>query len=277
MEIKNILQADVLDIIFDGKNKDYGAYQLRKSYNKRLATALMAMSGVILVFFVGSVLANAIGKKQEAKMKQDVVMNLEKVPDPPKEKLPPPPPPPPTPPPPPQVKMTAFTPPEILPDKQVDNPPPPNEVLETSKIGPITQAGDDDKGIVTPPVEPKGTGITVAPTVEHKDIDEIFASVQIEAKFPGGLDAWKRFLERAMSNYPERAVENGTQGVVKVQMVVDKEGMITDVKALNDPGDGLADYAVNIIKKGPHWIPAEQNGRKVSYRFVQSITFQLAQ
>lgn len=110
-----------------------------------------------------------------------------------------------------------------------------------------------------------------------KDINDegIFFSVQKPAEFPGGVAAWKRFLERAMSNYPEKAVENGTQGMVIVQLVVDKDGSITNVKALNDPGDGLADYAVKIIKTGPHWIPAEQNGRKVTYQFKQNITFQL--
>ena len=58
-------------------------------------------------------------------------------------------------------------------------------------------------------------------------------------------------------------------------MVVDKEGNITEVKALNDLGGGTAAEAERVIKKGPKWKPAEQNGRKVTYRFVQKVTFQL--
>ena len=62
---------------------------------------------------------------------------------------------------------------------------------------------------------------------------------------------------------------------MRVQFIVDKEGNISDVQALNDPGEGLAGEAVRIIKKGPKWKPAEQNGRKVIYRNIQSITFRL--
>jgi protein TonB len=114
----------------------------------------------------------------------------------------------------------------------------------------------------------------VAPKVVEEDYDKVFTKVENPAEFPGGADAWRRYLERNL-NYPESAQENGTQGVVKVQCVVDKEGNISEVQSLNDPGDGLAEEAVRIIKKGPKWKPAEQNGRKVIYRHIQSITFRL--
>lgn len=106
MEINKILNADVLDIIFDGKNKDYGAYQLRKYYNKRLAKALMTMAGVLLVFFVGSVLASALDKNKDENMSVKAEIILENIAKPEKPIAPPPPPPPqPLPAPPPQVKM----------------------------------------------------------------------------------------------------------------------------------------------------------------------------
>lgn len=273
METNKILNADVLDIIFDGKNKDYGAYQLRKTYNKRLAKSLMYMAGILLITLVGTVLANVIkGAKPQELQVVDTIHFTQFEPH--KELLPPPPPPPAMPAPPPQVKMEQFTPPKIVQDIEVKDPPATVEKLETSKIGAISNEGIDDAGIVAPPVESKGTGGVIAPKVQHKDIDDIVTFVQIEARFPGGIDGWKRFLERNLQ-YPEIAQENGKQAVVKVQLVVDKEGNVSQVKALNDPGDGLAEEAERVIKKGPKWIPAEQNGQKVTYRFVQTITFQL--
>lgn len=275
MEINKILNADVLDIIFDGKNKDYGAYQLRKNYNKRLATALVSMGSILLLLFIGSVLANVLAKKKPTTMDVVQVVQLEKV-DQPKELPPPPPPPPIAPPPLEHFRTEIFVPPTIVKDEDVKAPPPTIDQLDKAKIGTIKQDGvDDDKSIVAPLLDPKGIGNVVAPKIAEVDYNGTFFKVEKPAEFPGGAAAWKRFLERAMSNYPEKAVENGTQGMVTVQLVVDKDGSITNVKALNDPGDGLADYAVKIIKAGPQWIPAEQNGRKVTYQFKQIITFQL--
>src|ERR1700692_866503 len=97
MEINKILTADVLDIIFDGRNKDYGAYELRKTYNKRIATALMVTGGLVLALVIGYFISNYQGKGQVAKaVVQDV--QLEDIKEE-KKNEPPPPPPPPKPPP----------------------------------------------------------------------------------------------------------------------------------------------------------------------------------
>ncbi len=104
--------------------------------------------------------------------------------------------------------------------------------------------------------------------------EKTFTKVEQPAEFPGGLDGWRRYLERNLQ-YPDKAVKNGTQGVVKVQLTVNEDGSLKDIKAINDPGDGLAEEAERILKKGPKWNPAEQNGRKVTYQFVQTITFAL--
>lgn len=274
MDANKILSADFLDIIFDGRNKEYGAYELRKAYNKRLATALVITGSVLLLFFLGSVLASVLGKNNNDKLEvvNDVVLEEIKAPEKKPEVVPPPPP---KTPPPPKVEMAKFTPPKIVPDKEVkeDEKPPEVEKVEEAKIGVVNQEGVKDEGVVAPPVE-KGTGEVVAPKVDTEDYDKTFTKVEVPAEFPGGLDGWRRYLERNLQ-YPDAAQENNTSGVVKVQMVVDKDGGISEVQALNDPGDGLADEAVRIIKKGPRWKPAEQNGRKVTYRFVQTVTFQL--
>lgn len=275
MDVNKILSADVLDIIFDGRNKAYGAYELRKSYSKRLIAALAIILGLSLLIFISSLLANSGNKnKQVATVVEDV--KLEEVKEEKKPETPPPPPPPKMPEPP-KIEIAKFTPPKIVKDEEVkeDEKPPEVEKIEEAKIGTINQEGTKDEGIVAPPVEGKGTGgPVVVPGTGDEDYDKIFTKVENEAEFPGGPEAWKRYLERNM-NYPESAMENGTQGVVRVQFIVDKEGNISEVQAVNSPGDGLAEEAVRIIKRGPKWKPAEQNGRKVISRKIQSITFRL--
>lgn len=274
MDVNKILSADFLDILFDGRNKEYGAYELRKSYNKRLTVAIVAMMAIAVLIFVGSVISKEAAKNRKAQAEVKDV-ELEAVKEQPKDQ-PPPPPPPPKAPEPPKVEIAKFTPPKIVPDEEVkeDEKPPEIEKLEEAKIGTINQEGTKDDGIVAPPVESQGTGDVVAPKAAEEDYDRVFTKVENPAEFPGGPDAWRRYLERNLQ-YPEAAQESGTQGVVRVQFIVDKEGNISEVQALNDPGDGLAEEAVRIIKKGPKWTPAEQNGRKVIYRHIQAITFRL--
>ena len=272
MDSNKILNADILDIVFDGRNKEYGAYDLRKTYKRRMTIALGIMMLVALLVFVGTILADTIDKNRKAVVDiKDV--ELEDVKE--EKKAEPPPPPPPKLPEPPKVEIAKFTPPKIVKDEEVkeDEKPPEQEKIEEAKIGTINQEGAKDEGIVAPPVE-KGTGEVVTPKVDNEDYDKVFTKVENPAEFPGGQDAWRRYLERSLQ-YPEAAQENGTQGVVRVQFIVDKEGNISEVQALNDPGEGLAEEAVRIIKKGPKWKPAEQNGRKVIYRHIQSITFRL--
>ena len=102
--------------------------------------------------------------------------------------------------------------------------------------------------------------------------------MQVEAKFPGGQAAWTKFLERNLNN--QTPADNGAAPgnyTVTVSFLVDKEGNISQVQALTDPGYGCAQEAVRVIQKGPKWEPAIQNGRKVIYRQKQNITFQVTE
>ena len=275
METNKILTADILDILFEGRNKNYGAYELRKTYNKRITYAIIGTIALCLLLLVSSILANS-GKKKEAKIfVQDV--NLENVKQDEKKPEPPPPPPPPKQEPP-KVEITKFTPPKIVKDEEVKKEDEIKDVekLEDTKIGTINQEGAKDLGVVAPVVESKGSGIVEAPKQEE-DYDKVFTVVQIAAEFPGGITAWQKYLQRSLnSNIP---VDNGAppgKYTVYVTFIVDKEGKISDVHAENDPGYGTKDEAVRVIKKGPDWTPAVQNGRKVIYRHKQGITFQVS-
>src|SRR5579872_5245486 len=148
MEVNKILSADVLDIIFEGRNKEYGAYELRKTYNKRLIRALIGTAAVILLLFIGYFVSNMNGGiKKQAMVVQD--MQLEDVKE--EKKEPPPPPPPKVEPP--KVEMAKFTPPKIVKDNEVkeEEKPPEQEKLEDTKIGTVNQEGVKDEGITAPP------------------------------------------------------------------------------------------------------------------------------
>ena len=117
MERNQILKSDILDILFDGRNKDYGAYDLRKTYNKRLTFALVGTIALILLFLIGSAIANKLRSNEDAIQLKTTETTLQKIK--PDEPPPPPPPPPPKIPPPPPVGTIKFTPPKVVKDEEV--------------------------------------------------------------------------------------------------------------------------------------------------------------
>ncbi len=266
-----ILSADVLDIIFEGRNKAYGAYDLRKTYNNRVATALAATIA-ISTFLLMTVFAKHENKDSLSKIKL-IDINISELAKEPVKKIVIPPPAVPKP----QavkVELKKFTPPEIVVDKLVTEPPPTVKELEGSKISDINKAGEkigDD--IVAPSTESKGTG-PVNAIKKEVDWEGEFFTVQMEAEFPGGKAAWSKFLERNLnSSLPTESGAPTGKYTVNVSFLVDKSGTVSEVVALNDPGFNTAEEAVRVIKKCPLWTPALQNGNKVTYRVRQSITF----
>lgn len=269
MEANKILSADLLDLIFEDRNKAYGAYELRKTYNRRIGRALIITASIALLAIGGSILANTLENNKNKKVKiqeitlQDIKQEEEK-------KEPPPPPPPKQEPP--KVEMKQFTPPVIKKDEEVEKPPPPQEELKEAKIDVVNQEGVKDDQIATPTQIDEGKQV-----IEEKkedDDNKIFEKVEIEAAFPGGDSKWKQYLERNLN--AQVAQDNGApEGTytVQVQFVVDKEGNISDVRALTTHGYGMEDEAMRVIKKGPKWTPAQQNGRQVKAYRKQPITF----
>ncbi len=272
MDVNKILTADILDIIFEGRNKEYGAYDLRKTYNSRLIKAIIGTAVVILLLFGGYMLSNLDGgNKKAAMVVQDV--QLEEVTQ--KKDEPPPPPPPKIEPP--KVEMAKFTPPKIVKDNEVkeEEKPPEQEKLEDTKIGTVNQEGVKDEGITAPPVSDAGKGVVEAPKKDDEDYDKTFTKVEIESEYPGGASAWLRYLNKNF-RYPDDAVNNEIQGTVVVQFIVDKEGNVSDVQAISGPENGgLREEAMRVIKKSGKWTPAVQNGRQVKSYKKQPIVFKL--
>ena len=149
MEANQILKSDILDILFEGKNKAYGAYDLRKTYNKRITKALIGTVLLIVLILIGSAIASKLNKEDDAlKMKTSEVTLQQIKPD---EPPPPPPPPPPKLPPPPPVATIQFTPPKVVKDEEVIKPPPEIKQIEEAKVDVKTVEGTKDIGIIAPP------------------------------------------------------------------------------------------------------------------------------
>jgi protein TonB len=240
---------------------------LRKTYSSRLKKALIATGLGLALILVGTVLANKIGKKsaedidvldtQMAEIKKD-----EALPPPP-----PPPPPPPTPPPPPEINQVKFTPPTVVPDEEVVEKV--EDIKEDAAISTKTVETENKVQIVQAPVdEPK---VIDVPT---DDEGKVFNKVEIEAEYPGGAAAWGKYLRNNLdANTPvDNGASEGTYTVV-VRFIVSRDGSISDVVAETKHGFGMEAEAIKIIKKGPKWTPAQQNGRYVNAYRRQPITF----
>jgi periplasmic protein TonB len=280
MDVNKILSTDLLDLIFEGRNKEYGAYELRKQYNKWLTLALSITAGSLVLIFLTSFLVNAAKDRLRGQVQvQEVQLADIKQED----KNEPPPPPPPKPPEPPKVEMAKFTPPKVVKDEDVkeEEKPPEVDKLEDTKIGTSNQEGIKDEGIVAPPVQ--DGGVVEAP--KGDDEDKVFQKVEIDAEFPGGNASWTKYVTREIERNMDELQEDGKSGTVVVLFIVDKEGAVSEVRSLAcseagvanclGPGTKLAEVAVSAIKKGPRWKPAVQNGRNVKAYRRQPVTFRL--
>jgi periplasmic protein TonB len=168
--------------------------------------------------------------------------------------------------------MTKFTPPVIKKDEEVKQEEiPPVEKLEDTKIDIKSEEGIKDPGITMPPPVDEGKKVVEEP---KEDPNQIFQKVEIEAAVD--QKAWTRWLTTQLQRYIEDAASNGmTAGTytVQVKFLVERDGSITDVQALNDPGFGLKKGAEDVVRKGPKWSPGIQNGKQVRSYHTQPITF----
>lgn len=265
MKSNNILQSELIDIIFDGRNKEYGAYELRNNYSKRIRNSMLITGLVVLGLIGGSVMANSSSHNAIVRDPNEGVKLIEVIedkveppkPEPEEPKVEEP-----------QVKSEIFTAPKILDDKDVVNPPPAMEDLDSVKIDLVKREGTPDIGIadVKPPVDNKGI-IDVKHTVEEGPR----VTVDLDAKFNGN---WRQYLERNLT--PDVPVNNGAapgRYSVEVKFVVDVEGHVSDIVALTKHGFGMEDEAIRVIRKSAKWEPAVFEGRMVKAYRRQMITF----
>jgi protein TonB len=233
-----------------------------------MVKSMVMMGSVVLLVLLGGVVSGLGKAERVGRFVIEDSVKLAGVVDPP----PPPVPPPPRVVPPPQVAMFRLSTTRIVPDEQVKERPPANDEVKDMQIGTENKTGVDGGDIVGPPIS-NGLGANVVEAPKKQGDVDGFMPIEVEASFPGGPQAWARFLTKNF-RYPEGAIDVGIAGTVVVQFIVDKDGNVSEVEAISGPETGgLREEAVRVIKKSGKWIPALQNGRYVRAIRRQPVTF----
>jgi len=246
----DIFKGKWIDMVFEGRNKAYGAYVLRKENPKMTLLALLIGASVF-----ASLLALPMidwSSDEEEKEEKVVMVDMANLPPPPEEVkplLPPPPPPPPAP----KVDEVKFVKPKVVEKEKVVEEIKTIEELKDKNVGSKDIKGRDDGKIVID--APSGEGDKDVKIVED---NTVYSAVEVRPDFPGGI---QKFYEFVSKNY--RAPEEDVKGKVYVQFVVEKDGTLTDIKVMRDLGYGTGAEAIRVLKKSPRWKPGVQNGRPV--------------
>lgn len=258
----DILKDQWLEIVFEGRNKIYGAYELRKSNPKTTVRALI-IGSLLFVFAISLPLILSILPDSGEDTTIDKKIVTIKLPpkQKPKEFVPPPPPPPP------KVDQVKFVKPKVAKAEEVTEEPPKIVEIKEKKLGAETIKGDPDAELT---VEPVGNG--PADIVDDNNIYNT-AGIEVKPDFPGGIQKFYKFVG---NNY-RTPDEEGLKGKVYVTFVVEKDGSLTDIKVIRDIGYGTGTEAVRVLKKCPKWNPGEQNGKKVRVQYSLPITIQSAE
>jgi len=254
----NIFTPDWCNLVFEGKNKNYGAYELRQMSAKRHVLALLlSISIFVLGVSAPLLLKSILPPRPNANTDETILTNvtIDKPEDlKPPEDLPIP-----------EMRRTIqFTAPVITNNDVNDDETPiiDNLLNSTAAIASITQEGSDNPEIPVPNF-----------SLVEKEPDPV-PFVEKMPEFPGGELARIQFLKENIK-YPSIATEMGISGRVILQFVVDKYGKISNIKVLRGIGGGCDEEAIRVAKLMPAWKPGSQNGRNVPVYFTFPIVFAL--
>ena len=260
----DLLNNHWLEIVFEGRNKRYGAYDLRKTITKNTTRAFIIGTAVFAILVSIPTIMRMIPDAQDETTLDQKITAVKMPPkkEKPKENLPPPPPPPP------KVDQVKFVKPVVAKADEVVEEIAVVKDLKDKNIGKETIKGDPDAELT---VEPVGTG--VAAVVEEDNTVYNVAGIEVKPDFPGGIQKFYDFIGK---NY-QTPEEEGLKGKVYVTFVVEKDGSLTDIKVQRDIGYGTGKEAIRVLNKSPRWSPGEQNGKKVRCTFSLPISIQSAE
>lgn len=265
MTSNEILRSDLLDILFDNRNKQYGAYALRKHYNSRLSLALgITLSLALFVFLL--IKPSNFAVVQNPFKGKDVIAQTIVIPKD-KLKLPPP-----------------AAPKNVQPPKPVAQRQYTNQIHITDNkvnstlvdIKDLTDVAISNKDVVGPTL----TGNTQPPiTTQQNSAGETLESstkpeeapVQKEPEFPGGMQAWLNFLNRNLRTPGD--LEPGEKKTVLIRFQVAADGVVTGFEIVRSGGSDFDNEVIRVLKKMPKWKPAIQNGQPIFRYFTQPVTF----
>ena len=267
------------DLVFEGKNKEFGAYKLRQASNGRHNKAMIAVVILIALLFALAFLVNTVIKSVEARPEDQTEQAM--------------------------VEMVTEAPEEEAPEEEpqrIEEQKPEvlkEELLNTVKLTEIAivedgQVQEDIKSqdeiketdtAIGKVNEDRGVD-DIINAQEHKEVvvveektpeppaDHVFESVEQDPQFPGGQTALLKWVADHL-RYPSVAQENGVQGRVVVQFVVTKTGSIGEVRVARSKDPDLDKEAVRVVKSLPKFTPGKMNGHAVNVWFTLPVTFKL--
>ena len=271
----DLVSNEWTDLVFEGRNQAYGAYKLRKGTTKRNVWSILIVALAALLLFIGLSIQKMVEanrtventqaielsaleqKKKEAKVEKKEVVKVE--PEKVVEKV---------------KSSIKFTAPVIKKDNEVKD----DEEIDLQKventnttIGAFDVQGNDEVGgevlkakeEIAQPEPPK-----------HEEENKVFDVVEQMPSFPGGMPALMQWLSQNIK-YPVIAAENGVQGRVIVQFVVEKDGSVTDVHVAKSVDPSLDKEATRVVKAMPMWNPGKQNGSAVRVKYTVPVMFKL--
>lgn len=272
MDKKKILQTDILDIIFNERNKEYGAYELRKNYQKRARNAVVISLVFALVAVSAPLIAGLLIDKEilEYPIDKDPVIITEVKIDPVLPK--------------PGPTTTNIDDP-IIPDipTEIVHPTEVIDPIEPPIDLPITDPGPQGPDLPTGSFDPANIGGSGSASsggiIELPKEPEITYSTEMGLEqypeFPGGEDALFNYLS-AHIKYPSKAIENEREGKVVIGFVVNKDGEIDEMSVLKSLGYGCDEEAMRVIKDMPKWKAGKNNGKPVKVYYTLPIHFELS-
>ncbi len=274
MQKVNIFSDAWVDMIFEGRNQDYGAYLLRKLSSKHhrwalTATLILALAAFTLPALIKTVmperreavvdvnaLANIALEKAKAKaidqpkieIEQQIVQKIKST-----------------------IKFTA---PVIKADAEVKD----EDIMKTQEVVTDSKLSVSAADVQGNSSDADAKDISDLQNVQTDVTDDVyekpFTIVEQMPEFPGGTESMMRYIATNIK-YPAMARESGISGIVFVSFVVNKKGEITEVKILRGIGGGCDEEAIRVVKSMPSWIPGKQNGKAVPVQFNLPIKFTL--
>jgi protein TonB len=252
--------AQMDDIVFEKRNKSYGAYILRKTYNKQLNRALLIATAILIAGLAYPVVSGYNLTNTGKHFIPDGGVVFEQPPDAKDDVTPPPPPPPPISE---KTRNMVFVAPIVVDGEDIDDTGfLPMEEFNNAPISPLVDV-TSEKPAEKPDV-----------VIENPDTEPPILIVQEMPIFPGGDGERIKYL-RDNINYPKQAAETGIQGTVYVQFIVNSKGNITDAKILRGIGGGCDEEALRVVNAMPQWHPGKQNGKPARVLYNMAINFKL--
>jgi protein TonB len=269
MQKTNIFSDEWCDIVFEARDKDYGAYIMRTLSSKRHRLAIIITLAIFLAAFtlpglIKSIIPDSKDVNVEVTNLSNIKLDKDKAKEPEKIKL--------DEPPPEKIKSTIqFTPPVIKNDDEVKD----EQVMKQQD-----ELNESKLSISVADVKGNSTDDDAQDLADLKKevVEEVyekpFTVVEQMPEFAGGEQNMMKFL-RENIKYPQMARESGIAGSVYVTFVVNKNGQISDVKILRGIGGGCDEEALRVVRAMPNWIPGKQNGKSVPVQFNLPIKFTL--